>query len=75
MVIQLAKEVGLQVEEGEWPPDILAQGEEAFITGTVKKVMPVTFLDGRPIGNGKPGPVTQKLMKLYEEFLRKQIQG
>lgn len=70
-IIQLARENGMLVEEGEWPPDILAGAEEAFITGTVKKVMPVTFLDGRPFGDGKPGPVTQKLMKLYEEFLKK----
>ena len=72
VVIQLARENGLLVEEGEWPPEILAQAEEAFITGTIKKVMPVTLLDGRPVGDGKPGAVTQKLIKLYKEFLKKQ---
>ncbi len=72
-LIQLARENGMLVEEGEWPPEILGDAEEAFITGTVKKVMPVTLLDGRPIGNGKPGPVTQKLMKLYDKYLEKQV--
>ena len=57
------------MEEGEWPPDILENAEEAFITGTVKKVMPVTALDGRPIGNGKPGPITKMMMRLYEDVL------
>ncbi len=72
-LIQLARENGMLVEEGEWPPEILGDAEEAFITGTVKKVMPVTLLDGRPIGIGKPGPVTQKLMKLYDKYLEKQV--
>lgn len=69
VVLRLARENGILVEEGEWPPEILAQAEEAFITGTVKKVMPVTSLDGRPIGNGKPGPVTRTLIRLYEDVL------
>lgn len=68
-VLRLARENGILVEEGEWPPDILQSAEEAFITGTVKKVMPVTSLDGRPIGNGKPGPITQMMMRLYEDAL------
>ena len=68
-VIQLAKENGLPVEEGQWPPETLDKADEIFITGTIKKIMPVTQLDGHAIGNGKPGPVTQKLMRLYEEYL------
>jgi len=69
-VIQLAKENGLPVEEGQWPPETLEKADEIFITGTLKKIMPVTQLDGHAIGNGKPGPVTQKLMRLYEECLQ-----
>ena len=72
-VMQLAKENGILVEEGEWPPEILQKIDEAFITGTIKKLMPVTHLDGRPIGGGKPGPVTGKLMRLYEEYLGKLV--
>ena len=65
VVIQLARENGLLVEEGEWPPEYLAKAEEAFVTGTTKKVMPVTHLDGQPIGNGLPGPVTRELLRLF----------
>ncbi len=72
-VMQLARENGILVEEGEWPPEILQKIDEAFITGTIKKLMPVTHLDGRPIGGGKPGPVTEMLMRLYEEYLGKLV--
>jgi branched-chain amino acid aminotransferase len=70
VVIQLSKENGLPVEEGRWPPEILEKVDEIFITGTLKKVMPVTQLDNHSVGEGKPGPVTQKLMRLYEEHLQ-----
>jgi len=67
-VIQLARENGILIEEGKWPAEILLKADEAFITGTVKKVVPVTRIDGRPVGDGAPGPVTKKLMRLYDEY-------
>ncbi len=70
VVLRLARENGVLVEEGEWPPDVLQNAEEAFITGTVKMVMPVTSLDGRPIGSGKPGPITKMMMRLYQDVLK-----
>ena len=73
VVIRLARENGFLMEEGEWPPEVLEQAEEAFITGTVRKVMPVTMLNGRPIGDGKPGPATQKLMRLYDDYLEQRV--
>ncbi len=69
VILRLARENGVLMEEGEWPPEILQNTEEAFITGTVKRVMPVTSLDGRPIGEGKPGPITKMMMRLYEDVL------
>ncbi|CCQ91585.1 putative branched-chain-amino-acid aminotransferase [Nitrospina gracilis 3/211] len=73
-ILRLARENGFLVEEGEWPPEALEQAEEAFITGTVKKIMPVTLLNSRPVGNGKPGPTTKKLMRLYEDFLKRVLE-
>ncbi len=69
MAIQLALENGVPLEEGHWPPEELSQAEEAFVTGTVKKIMPATRLDGKPIGNGKPGPITLRFMRLYDRLL------
>ncbi|CAI2718297.1 aminotransferase class IV [Nitrospina watsonii] len=71
VVIRLARENGFPVEEGQWPPEALEQADEAFITGTVKKVMPVTLLNSRPIGDGKPGSTTRKLARLYDDYLQR----
>ncbi|MBC8288463.1 MAG: aminotransferase class IV [Nitrospinae bacterium] len=71
MVIQLAKENGFHIEEGKWPGEELLKADEIFLTGTLKKVMPVSHLDGRPVGSGKPGPITLKLLRLYDDLLTK----
>ncbi len=73
LVIQLARENGVPVVEGEWSTDDLEMADEMFITGTLKKLMPVSHLDGRAIGNGKPGPVTCRLMKLYDSFIENMV--
>lgn len=66
VVIQLAGENGILVEEGAWPAEALEKAEECFLTGTLKRVMPVTQLDGKMIGDGKPGPITLKIMRLFQ---------
>ena len=68
-IIQLANENGIALEEGEWPGEELFKADEIFLSGTVKKIMPVSILDNHPIGNGKPGPITLKIMRLYLSLL------
>ncbi len=68
-IILLANENGITLEEGKWPGEELFKADEVFLSGTVKKVMPVSVLDSRPVGDGKPGPITQKIMRLYSELL------
>ncbi|MFO1162849.1 MAG: hypothetical protein U1E60_28710 [Reyranellaceae bacterium] len=41
--------------------------DEAFVTGTLGGITPVTRIDGRPIADGKPGPVTARASRLYLE--------
>ncbi len=73
IIIQLAKENGLYIEEGKWPGAELLNADEIFLTGTIKKVMPVSHLDGRPVGTGKPGPITLRLLRLYDDLLTKKV--
>ena len=73
IIIQLAKENGLHIEEGKWPGAELLKADEIFLTGTIKKVMPVSHLDGRPVGSGKPGPITLRLLRLYDDLLTKKV--
>jgi branched-chain amino acid aminotransferase len=73
IVIQLAKELRIPLEEGRFTPDQLYQATESFLTNTSMEIMPVTSVDHRPIGQRKPGPITQKLRSQFigarERFL------
>ncbi len=69
------RRAGLEVSEGEVPPSALAEAEEVFLTSTVRGVAPVTSVDGTPVGDGKPGPVTRRVAALYEEALDRLAQA
>jgi branched-chain amino acid aminotransferase len=69
-VIDLAR-IDHQVIEGDLLIDDLYFAEEAFMTGTTKRITPVVLVDGLLIGNGKPGKITRRLMDLFEELERK----
>jgi len=62
-------EAGIPVSEGVIELDRLHRADEVFLSGTVKGVMPVTVIDGKPVGAGKPGPVARRGMDLYEVAL------
>ena len=42
--------------------------DEVFVTGTAAEAAPITKVDGRLIGNGKPGPITGEMVKAFEEI-------
>ncbi|MBD3266945.1 branched-chain-amino-acid transaminase [bacterium] len=65
-VLELAAENGISHKESHVSLTDLFGAEECFVTGTAARVVPVTTVDGREIGSGKPGPITQQLM---EEFV------
>jgi branched-chain amino acid aminotransferase len=64
-VIQLATELGYKVVEKLITRDEVYIADEAFFTGTAAEVTPIRELDGRKIGNGSRGPITEKLQTLY----------
>lgn len=64
-VIELAEAAGSPVEAAMFGPEVLRSAQEIFITSTAGGVMPVTTLDGAPVGDGRPGPVTTRLRELY----------
>jgi branched-chain amino acid aminotransferase group I len=65
VVLELATAVGLEVKETEIQPAALFDAAEVLLTSSLKEVMPLTRLDGRPIGSGRPGPLTERLHHLY----------
>jgi branched-subunit amino acid aminotransferase/4-amino-4-deoxychorismate lyase len=68
-VLELATAAGLEAVESEVEPSAFAVASEAFLTGSVMEVMPLTRLDDGPVGAGRPGPVTGRLERLYREMV------
>jgi D-alanine transaminase len=66
-LLDLAREAGLKVEERPFTPDEALGAKEAFITGAGSLVLPVIAVDGKPVGDGVPGPVASRLRRLYIE--------
>jgi 4-amino-4-deoxychorismate lyase len=57
-VLQVASRLGYEVEEGRYELARMAAADEAFTSSSVREIMPVVELDGRPVGAGRPGPAS-----------------
>jgi branched-subunit amino acid aminotransferase/4-amino-4-deoxychorismate lyase len=68
LVITLATTNGVALRETPLPMAEMARWEECFITSTSRHVMPVTMVDAKPVGAGLVGPVTRRLMALFEVY-------
>jgi branched-chain amino acid aminotransferase len=63
--IEIADEAGDPVEQGRLTADDLRRATEVLVTSTAGGIMPVTKVDGKPVGDGVPGPLTAKLQDQY----------
>jgi branched-chain amino acid aminotransferase len=72
-VMRLAVQAGVAVREVTLQRHDVYVAEECFLTGTAAEVIPVVGVDGRKIGSGKPGPVTQDLLKRFKQLTRGEI--
>lgn len=68
-VIELAKAAGIAFEHINMTKHDLYGADEMFLTGTAAEVIPVTKIDGRTIGTGKPGPVTKQLIEAFHQLV------
>ncbi|MFG0336082.1 MAG: branched-chain-amino-acid transaminase [Maioricimonas sp. JB049] len=68
VVMDLARKVAVPVVECALDRHDIYTADECFLTGTAAEVIPVVKLDGRPIGNGQPGPVTRDLRERFQRF-------
>lgn len=71
-VMEVLGEMGVKVVEGVYTRLDLYTADESFLTGTAAEVIPMVKLDARLIGDGKPGPITKKLMTAFHEYVAKQ---
>lgn len=70
VVMELARGMGIPVEEKLFCRHDLYVADECFLTGTACEIMPVVEVDGRPVGSGRPGPVTARLTAAFRELTR-----
>ncbi|MBN2580796.1 MAG: branched-chain-amino-acid transaminase [Pirellulales bacterium] len=70
VVIDLARAAGIEVLETPLTKHDVYIAEECFLTGTAAEVVPVVKVDSRPIGPGKPGPITRDLMHRFRQLTR-----
>ncbi|HZG88011.1 D-amino-acid transaminase [Paenibacillus sp.] len=69
VALRLAAELDLSVAERPFTLEELREADEAFLLGTTVEVMPVVRVDGAPIGDGKPGPITRRLQEAFVRLI------
>lgn len=69
-VIELALSQGIPVSQHPMTRHDVIIADECFLTGSAAEVIPVVRLDGRVIGDGKPGPITQQLLQAFHQLVR-----
>jgi len=68
LVLDLAREAKLPLEVRPLPEDELRAADEVWVSSSTKEVLPVTRLDGAPVGSGKPGPMYARMYQLYQDY-------
>jgi len=69
-LLELIKKEGYQLEERSFSVEEAHKAKEAFLTSSTSFVLPITQLDGKPIGNGHPGILTGKLRQHYMDYMQ-----
>jgi branched-chain amino acid aminotransferase len=70
LVFEIAAELGIGVMESDITRHDVFVADECFLTGTAAEIVPVVKADGRSIGNGKPGPITARIIARFREVTR-----
>jgi branched-chain amino acid aminotransferase len=68
-VIKIARDLDIEVLETEIARSELTISDEVFLTGTAAEITPVISIDGKKIGDGKPGDITRKMMSEYIDIV------
>jgi branched-chain amino acid aminotransferase len=68
LVMEIARESGIVVREEALSEGALRRADEAFITSSVREIVPIATLDGRAVGDGSPGPLTRQLLLAFRVY-------
>ena len=72
---RLAAKLGVEVTESNITPYQLFNADEVFFTGTAAEIVPIREVNKRPIGEGKPGPITKKLIAAFQKVVADPKEG
>ena len=75
LLLRLATDAGVPVREQLLKRADLGRVGELFLTGTTSEVLPIVRVDGWPVGEGRPGPVTRRLQEAYARAVRDFVAG
>lgn len=68
LALSLAQGAGMHFIEGRVPEESLRGADEVWLSSSTREVLPVTRLDGRPVGQGTPGPLWRRMDALYQDY-------
>ncbi len=68
-IIKIARDLGFEVVESLIPRELLYVADEVFFTGTAAEVTPIRSIDRVPVGNGRRGPVTERIQKEFFDYI------
>jgi branched-chain amino acid aminotransferase len=71
-VLELAVEAGVEAHEESLPPTVLQDAQEAFLTSSLRGIVPLLSVAGRTIGSGAPGPITRSIQQAYARLVREE---
>ena len=73
VLFELAQALSLPIQEVPFTRHDLYNADEALLSSTIKEVLPVTWVDGRRIGSGRPGPITRRLHRAFRALVRREL--
>lgn len=70
VVLDQAREIGIEVTEGLFDIDEIGRADEMFLTSSTREVVPIARVEGKPVGNALPGPITLQLLRAYRSAIQ-----
>ena len=75
LVVEIARAHGINCDELPVKLETLSSADEVWLTSSTKEILPITRIDDKPVGSGKPGPMHARMFALYKEYKQAFIQG
>lgn len=69
-LLAAARAEGIEIREAPIVPDELRSADEVFISSSIREVLPVVRIDGAPVGDARPGPITKALHRAFQRSIR-----